>query len=235
MNRTKPLAAVCLLLVLLGGSMSLALAHGSGDEVESRQTAVLSEQTDSASVEIVPTEHRVLRDQSVNFAVRVVSDGEDGLLLGFEIGSEGPVSFEFHNPDVRELSIPLVYPDFDAVAYVPEKEVDTEEYVPVTVSPEEKFPRSGSTVVVTRISRGVPGMLTDEFAFEVRCPIECRAELLLQWSVGNLELLVSVLGLLVAFFGRKKLWALLRTPKVRLAGTVGDKRERQSECDRETE
>jgi hypothetical protein len=75
MDRTKALAAVCLLLLLVGGSTSFALADSSDNETEiPKQTAAVTEQIESGAVQIMPTENRVLRDQSVNFAVRVVSD-----------------------------------------------------------------------------------------------------------------------------------------------------------------
>jgi hypothetical protein len=234
MDRTKALAAVCLLLLLVGGSTSFALADSSDNETEiPKQTAAVTEQTESGAVQIMPTENRVLRDQSVNFAVRVVSDGEDGILLGLRIGSEIPASFEFYNPDVRELSIPLVYPDFDTVAYIPAEKVDTEEYVPVKVSPKKKFPRSGSTIEVGRISREETEMATDEMIFEIRCPIECQVELLLNWLIQNIELLVSILGLLIAFFGRKKIWSILQTSKARFTGSPGGEARRQNEDDME--
>ncbi|MFC7082065.1 hypothetical protein [Halorussus caseinilyticus] len=51
-----------------------------------------------------------------------------------------------------------------------------------------------------------------EFTFGIRCPVECRVELLATWVVRNIELVVGILSLLVAFFGRKKIWNVLRLP-----------------------
>ena len=63
MDRTKALAAVCLLLLLVGGSTSFALADSSDNETEiPKQTAAVTEQTESGAVQIMPTENRVLRD-----------------------------------------------------------------------------------------------------------------------------------------------------------------------------
>lgn len=236
MNRTKPLAVVCLVLVLVGGSTAFAVADSSRDAANpSAQIAAPSGQTGSVVVEIQPEEHRILRDQSTTFVVRVVSDGEDGILLGLRLDSGVPASFEFHDPDVRMLSQSWLYPQFDVVGYLPANAVGPDEDIPVTIAPEETFAVGTSSVEVTRISR-VPGqMVSEEFQLTVRCPVGCRVTLLLNWFTDDPERIVAVLGLLIAFFGRKKIWAFLRTPKVRLAGTTGDKRERRDERDRETE
>lgn len=227
MTQLRVLTAVCLLLVLVGSSASFAVTYSSQQSADtSKQTAVLGPQTGSVELQIMPEEHSILRDQPMTFAVRVVSDGEDGLLLGFRIRPETAAEFDFHNPDAKVVSVPWVYPNYDAVTYVPEEKVGTEEYVPVTVSPEEKYPLGGSTVEVTRLSRDLPSMLTAEATFGIRCPVECRVELMIDWIGENIERIVAILGLLVAFFGRRKIWAVLRRPRRYATGT-GDAEQRR--------
>lgn len=236
MNRTKALVVVCSLLVLLGGSMSLALADSPWNAANpSEQDTVPSERTQSVTVEILPEADSILRDQSATFVVRVVSDGEEGILLGLRLDAETPASFEFGNPNVQILAQSWLYPQFDVVGYLPADAVEPDESIPVTVSPEETFAVGTSSVEVTRISRVPEQMVSEEFQLDVRCPVGCRVTLLLNWFTEDPERIVAVLGLLIAFFGRKKIWAALRTPRTRLAGTGGNGRERRSERDRERE
>ncbi|WP_135823439.1 hypothetical protein [Halorussus ruber] len=213
MNRIRAFAAVCVLVVLVGSSASFALGDVSRDAAESSaQIAAQTGETGSVSVEIMPEKNRILRNQPMNFAVRVVSDGGD-ILLGLRVHSETPTTFEFHNPDVEVISISWLYPNFDAVAYIPERSADREEYIPVTISPEKKLPQSSSTVEATYISRDVPVMPTAEFTFGIRCPAECHAELMVQWVGENIGSLLTLLGLLIAFFGRKQIWDALGLPR----------------------
>lgn len=230
MTQLRVLTAVCLLLVLVGSSAAFAVADNPQQPVDtSKQTAVLGPQTGSVELQVMPEEHSVLRDQPMTFAVRVVSDGEEGLLLGFHINPETAAKFEVHNPDAKEVSVPLVYPDYDAVFYIPEEKVGAEEYVPVTVSPEEKYPLGGSTVEVTRISRDLPSMLTAEVTFGIRCPVGCRVELMIDWIGGNIGRIVAILGLLVTFFGRKKIWAALHLPTKHKTGASNGEQQPDAE------
>lgn len=215
MTRIRAFAAVCVLLVVFGSSVSFALGGAPRDSVEpSAQIAAQTGETGSVEVQILPEKNRILRNQPMNFAVRVVSDGSD-ILLGLRVQSETPTTFEFHNPDVEVISIPWLYPNFDAVAYLPARSVDKEEYIPVTVSPETKLPRSSSTVEATYLSRDIPVMPTAEFTFGIRCPVECHAELMLQWVGENIGPILTLLGLIIAFFGRKRIWDALGLPRER--------------------
>lgn len=210
MTKTKAFAAVCVLLVLVGGSVALAPASGSrhaGDGSE--QVPVLIGQTEPETMEVVPKSSRILRDQPMTFAVRVVADPRDWILLGFEVRSETPTSFEFHNPAVEVVNAPIIYPNYDTIAYIPADESDAEEYVPVTLSLDRKLPKERSTVEVTRISRDSRNLATDEFTFDVRCPVGCHAELMFQWSIQNIGAIIAFLAFLVAFFGRERIWDTL--------------------------
>ena len=236
MDRTKALAVVCLFLVLVGGSISLALADSSGNAANpSEQITAPSERTQPVVIELLPEEDSILRDQSTTFVVRVVSDGEDGLLLGLRLGSDGPASFEFHDPDVRILAQSWLYPQFDVVGYIPADAVEPDEAVPVTISPEETFAVGTSSIEVTKLSRDPKQMATAKFQLEIRCPVGCQTEVLTNRIVRSPELVIGFLSLLVAFFGRKKIWTALQAPRVRFAGITRGKPRCQGEDDREME
>lgn len=208
MRKTKAFAVVCVLFVLVSGSVAFVPADGSRERVDG-SSQVAASTGPAETIAVAPESSRGLRNQPMTFAVRVVADPRDGILLGFQVDSETPMSFEFHNPSVEVLSVPLLYPSYDVVAYIPAAESDAEEYVPVTMSPDEKLPIERSTVEVTRISQNPDEMSADEFTFGVRCPVECRGELMLQWVIGSPEIILTFLGLLIAFFGRKRIWNAL--------------------------
>ncbi|UPW01585.1 hypothetical protein M0R88_05640 [Halorussus gelatinilyticus] len=160
----------------------------------------------------------------MTFTVRVVADPRDRILLGFEVRSETPTSFEFHNPAVEVVDAPMFFPNYDVIAFIPAAKSDATEYVPVTISPEQKLPRERSTVGITRMSPNLRSLATDEFTFDVRCPVECHAELIAQWVIQNIEVIIAFLALLVAFFGRKRIWGVLGF--LRESDDVSEDRER---------
>lgn len=239
MDRTKALAAVCLFLVLLGGSMSLALADSSRDAANpSEQIAVPSGQAGSVIVEIQPEEHRILRDQSAFFVARIdgFPEAADAFLLRLQTNSDAnEVSYEAHHDAARVLDWPLRFPEADAVVYVRNTDSDGVAHVPFTLSPETKFSVEQRTLEASVWTENLQQVGEGESQIGIRCPIGCQIELGVEWLNRNLERIATVLGLLIAFFGRKKIWALLRVPKARLAGTARGKREHRGERDRETE
>lgn len=239
MTRTRAFAVVCLLLVLIGGSISVALGDSSRDAAEtSKQIAAPSGQIESVEVQILPEEHRTLRDQSVFFVARIAGLPEDtsGFYLGLKVHSGGDTaSYEFHRDAVITVNLPLFFPDSNAVAYVQKTDSSDVVDVPFTLSPNTKFSVNPQTIEATVWTKSFEEIGSAESRIGIYCHVECQTELFIAWLDQNLERIVAVLSLLVAFFGRKKIWALLRIPKTRLADTATGKQEHREERNRETE
>ncbi|WP_132058973.1 hypothetical protein [Halorussus amylolyticus] len=228
MNRSEALVAVCVLAVLVGSSTAFAAATDSLGARHGSEQIALAGQTGSVDVTVLPETYRISRDQPMTFVVHVVSASSDAIFLGFTVRSDAPVSFEFHHPAVRAMPRSWMFSEFDFVGYIPATEAGTDEFVPVTVSPDEKFPHGESVVEVRVGSRVDASMARAELAFQTRCPVSCRVELFAQWFVENLDLLVALAGLLIAFFGRKKIWAAIRASKRSLA-RVGERTPKRDE------
>ena len=216
MNRIRAFAAVCVLVVLVGSSASFALGGTPRDAAEPpAQIAAQTGETGSVSVEILSSGHHILSGESDDFVARVVSDGSHGILLGVTADSEKSASVEFQHPDVRRLSVGWLYPEYTVVGYIPAKDAETMEDVPVEVSPDVTLFPSRYTVRVDSISRSPARIDSDAFNLKVFCSVECGILWIGTQIWEHIEIITALLGLLIAFFGRKQIWDVLGLPRER--------------------
>lgn len=229
MTRIRALAVVCLLFVLIGGSVQFAVGDNSRNAAETSEQIAVPSVAESGEVEVVPEEHRILRDQSAFFVVRVdgIPEDENTFLLGLRTESVGEeVSYEFHDEAVSTFELPPFFPEVDVAVYVPKPDSGEVAHVPVSLSSNTKFDVDEYTVETVAWTKDFDKIGKDESEIGIRCAVKCRIELFVEWTVQNLERIVAVLGLLIAFFGRKKIWAVLRVPRRHIANTVGSRRKR---------
>ncbi|WP_135853420.1 hypothetical protein [Halorussus salinus] len=236
MANSKTLAAVCLLFVLVGGSVAFAPAERSRDAVDgSEQVAVPIGPVDSPDAQVIPRETLILRDQSTTFVVRIEdADEGDGITICVNGQFNRPANIEFHSNDVIPLNLlpglGLVCPGSDNGGYIPAREVDRVESVPLAVSlpSGESFPVGENRIDIETRFKNPPHTDTERFTIRVVCPIGCHLTQIWQ-TLTEPEILIALLGLLIAFFGRKRIWSVLRLQREQGTGTSSTEKQRSKE------
>lgn len=235
MNRIRVVAVLCVLAAVAGGSTVLSFSgHSQYAPETAKQTASPPDldSTEGITVQMVPKETRIQRGHTAVFAVRIgeVAEHSDGVLLGLRTNLDDPeYSFESKHPETQVIHLSF-FEKFDTVLYVPTNDAGGPIHVPVLLSGEEKLPPGNYTVTATVLPNGIQEVGTTELGVEVLCPIECRAILGVQgavdWVRQNLGLIIGTLSLLIAFFGREKIWSFIRALNKHISGTSNNAREK---------
>ncbi len=240
MHRLRVVAAICVLLVLVGSSIAFTPVDDSDSLLDTpRQTSGQDGSNEVPDVQIIPKEDLILRDQSTTFVVRIEdADDSDGILICVDNRINRPTRTEFHSKDVVPFDLPASLgfgcAGSDESRYLPARAVDTVESIPVSIapSPTRKLPIGTNRVDIETKFKNPSLTVSEAFTFEVACHISCRLSLLWRTIVRRAGLIVAILSLLLAFFGRKRIWAALRFPRERVTGLGGGEQRQDMEAGR---
>ncbi|WP_276299691.1 hypothetical protein [Halorussus lipolyticus] len=153
----------------------------------------------------------------------MISDESDGILFGIKTDLERSLSIEFQHPEVKPMAFPLIYGEYDALGYIPAEHADAVENIPVEISPDNEFSTGSHEIQADSISRSAARVDSDTFDLRIFCSVECWMMLIGTGIWENLGIIIGILSLLIAFFGRK-----------RIQDALGLRRERGDEVDVET-
>ncbi len=182
-----------------------------GEQSESEQTVPIDfERSGSVNVEIQPNDAKSLRDQTETFFLKIDVSDSDYEELRIEIKTELNVAErEFKDEDVVPFHLP--YPWLKHGAYTVVQDFDSHDtvFVPVSISPENRFQTGRYDVQATVFSLDGRPLDTDEYQLQIPCSLACQTERGIGFIVEYLPEIVAILSLLVAFFGREKIWEMI--------------------------
>lgn len=236
MDRIRAAVVICVFVVAVGSSTAL-VGDSPNASVGSRQTVVPSDfdQTRLVDVQILPHDPHVQRTQPAFFVVRIdeIPENETAVLLGFRSEHAPRASYDFDERVVHVVDLPPIFPKFDRLVYVSGVDSGEVVYVPVRLAPDESFVPDTISVSAHVFSKNFRPLGTGELELRVLCPVECKlylgADEAATMFLRNLDLVIGILGLLIAFFGRKKIWVFLRAPTRHFGHSIADKRKRSDE------